>query len=801
MPLTSPQREPRRLCKHCRAPLREHEAAFCCAGCETAYGVISGRGWQDYYRYRDAAIAQPVAAVGPAPSFDYLDSADYRARHVRRENGLCQTSWNLDGLHCPACAWLVEKAARRRPGVVGSELSYDDGRLTLFFEERANLKRLAEDLAKLGYVAGLQSGETAQGRNDVARLGIAGALAANIMLMSVPFYTGLDGGAQGQLFAWLAFLLSIPLLLYGARDFFAQSLAALRHRAVTLDLPIALGLLSAFLYSGWQLLAGNFHQLYFDSMGMLVFFLLVGRHLQRNGVRRALAHSRRLLARMPQMTEVRRERQWLRLPAAEIEVGDLLRLRAGDVMPVDSALQSAEAILNLHVVSGESRPVVLERGAAALAGAVNMGASIEAKALTTWQDSKFARFESLSRALQGRKHGRRAGRMAAIFLAGVTVCAAAGLWLWAPVSLARAIAIAMTVFIVACPCALALARPTARAFALGRAAKLGVWIQSLDVFDRLPQVSEAVFDKTGMLTDGKPAIVQKQFFTANRHWLESAILALESNANHPLADAFRAELKPRLAAPAVAGVRVEPGAGVRGVVDGVDLVVSSPDGLAQFGVSRETQIRIREAVRDFSPSHTLVCAVANDRPAALFGLIDHPRPEAKALIDRLKRSRLEITLLSGDRQEVVDEVGAALGVDRRLGGLPPEQKLHYIDAARRRGALMAGDGLNDMGALAAATVGVTHGEASDAALKFADVVLQGRETGRIAALYGLAVTARRAVRRGVAVSLTYNTAAVSLTLAGLIGPLAAAILMPLSSLSLIALTAWTFRRSAAAWGF
>jgi len=786
-----------KICKHCETPHTFEMSEFCCSGCETAWHVIRGRGLEEYYRFRDMKKAAPVGLS--QTSFSYLASEDYRSRHVHEAEDKLQCEWYLSGLHCPACVWLVEKVTDAHEGVSNSELTFSDGRLVLFFEEATDLKLLAENLADLGYVAGLQPERAGSTNKELLKLGIAGAIAANIMLMSMPFYSGLSQGWYAWLFGWVSFALTLPLLFYCGRDFFTRARMGLIHKAVDLDLPIALGLASAFALSTFNLISGDLHHIYFDSMGMLVFFLLVGRYIQRSGINRALAEGRRLLAKMPQLVEVSRNGKWTPLPAEEVVPGDLLQLRSGDILPVDGILNSEEAVLNLHVVSGESKPITLEKGKAILSGSVNMGAQIEITATAPFNDTQFARLEQIARQLSERKQDPRGNRLALTFMAGISTFALLGVALWWSTSPLQAFSVALTIFIVACPCALALASPTAQAFALRETSRLGIWVKSADIFRRLLDIRQVIFDKTGILTSGQPTIVAKQIFVENQHWLEAAILELESGTRHPIVEAFRKDLHPRLKTGPASGSKVLPGSGLSGNIEGRHLIVSSPKGLALFGVELKTQEAIETACETLPTGSTLICAVLDGQPAAVFALQDKIRPEAATLTARLTQQGYELTVLSGDHQSTVDQVGGQLGITQRRGNMLPEAKLQYLRDLRPEETLMAGDGLNDMGALAASGVAVTHDEASHAAIKFADVIFQGRDMGRLAVLPHLACAVRGAVRYSIALSLAYNAVAVSLALTGLIGPLIAAVLMPVSSLSMIAMTAWTFRRRRLLW--
>ena len=785
------------LCRHCGLPNPDTSLEFCCPGCEIAWDVINGSGLEEYYRFRDQDKARPVSQNHT--SFEYLREDDYLSRYVKEQDGALQTQWYIDGLHCPACVWLIEKVAMSNPGVQGAELGFSQGRLDLAFEKGTDLVSLAENLSALGYHAGLQPNQCQTRNRDLLRLGLSGAIAANIMLMTMPFYTGLNEGPYAILFGWIAFVLTIPLLLFCARPFFQRALASLRLGLVDLDLPIAIGLISAWLLSTVSLAIGNLEHVYFDSMGMLVFFLLTGRFIQKGGVDRALAEGRRLLARMPQLVDFKQGKSWRRIPASEIIDGSILRFRSGDILPVDGVLLSPKAVLNVHVVSGESKPVHVVQGEEILAGSVNMGALIQVRAQGAYDDSRFSRLEHLASQLRRQRPNPKGSRLALIFLLNVSFFAILGAFIWWSSGPVQAFAVALTVYIVACPCALALAQPTARAFALREASRLGVRIKDIALFQRLRHIRRIVFDKTGILTEGQPRIIQHRLFTNNPHWLEAAILQLENSADHPIVEAFRQGLKPRLALPEPTDVTVSPGSGLAGTIEGKRLVVSSIRGFARFNLPKSVaEQALREAAL-LEDGASITAAVLDGQLAAIFALSDPIRTETPQLIQTLKDQGLQLTLLSGDGPNPVKRTASTLGIEDAHAAMLPEQKLQHLITFDPNSTLMAGDGLNDMGALAAAGVGVTHDQATGAALKFADVILKGRDISRIGALIPIARAAESAVKRGIKLSLFYNLIAITLTLSGLIGPLMAAVLMPLSSLSMVGAVALTFKRRRSQW--
>ena len=779
-------------CRHCHGPVGV-QGDFCCAGCETVFHILKAEGWGNFYQIRDRLGQSTPPVATTTTSYAYLNSQAYREKLPRTKARLLEAEWWLANVHCAACLWLVEKAALSHPGIQTAELGMD-GRLSLSLAKDADLNKLAERLADLGYPP--QLGARREGAHgDLLRLGVAGALAANLMLFSVPFYSGLNEGTPALLFGWLSLLLCLPLLFFAGRPFFTRAWFGLRHGNFDFDVPIALGLAGAMVTSTVHLVGGRVHQLYFDSMGMLVFFLLVGRYVQARGVDRALASAERLMADMPRMIQVFRQGAWTETTAETLNPGERFRMRAGDLCPVDAVLQSPRALLNLQVVTGESHPVDKRDGDTVAAGSVNLGGVMECEALTRWDNSGFSRLKHLSRELAETKHAGHHHPAASWFFGVLSLIALLGFVLWLPRSLEQALEVVLAVYLVACPCALALARPSARALAMRYAAAIGVLIKTTRVFDRLPLIERVVFDKTGVLTLGKPAIAAARWFSADRAALESALYQLESAARHPLAEAFAPPAEAKTPKPTVSRVQVHPGLGISGVMAGLPIAVTGPHGLAFFGKTSPLNPTEAAALAAFPRHGTPLCLLVSGRIAALFSVVDPLRPGMRSVLETLAGDSLDLAILSGDAPATVRALAAQLGISAAEGGVMPWEKPDHVKGR----TLMIGDGLNDMGALAAADLGFTHDGATGAALEFADVIFRDARLDRLPALWRLAAVSIRAERRGLAVSLLYNAVAVTLVLTGHIGPLQAALLMPLSSLSMLAVVAATFRAGRASW--
>lgn len=775
-------------CKHCGNRLQRGQTDYCCPGCQTVATVLQEKGWDRFYQLRLQDPQPLLPQPGEEQDFEYLGSDAYRQEYVRETGKTWQFTWYLQGVHCAACLWLVNQVGQEHDDVLAIHCRLEDGKTEISTKPHSNLIELAKQFEAVGLPPTLApETETPQDR-DLLRLGLSGALAANIMLFSLPFYVGLEDPRFLKLFGSLAAFLSIGLVWIGGQPFFQKAWHSLRNKRFHFDQPIAIGIASALVLSLFQLIAGSIHKVYFDSMAMLVFFLLLGRYLRIAMLKKARKASEQLVKAMPRMVRIWRNQKWQLSEATQIVPGDLLKLFPGDVLPVDGVLDSNQATVNLQAVTGEEHPTTPVKGETLLAGTINLSQPAEVIATSSAKNATLTRLEDLSRDLQQKKPSFSQSRLAGYFLTGVFIAAALGLVIWWAVSPLKALETALTIFIVACPCALALASPTAQAFAIHRAVQAGLWIKNLRVFQVLPEITEFVFDKTGVLTAGEAEVVSIKHFTKNPKWVESAIATLEADIDHPVAWALRKAFTPRLALGTAKRLEVKSGVGVSGEFDNKHVCLTARQGFQEFGIPSAQQSLAEKACDTLPAETSQVCVFVNHRLAAVIGLLDRSRPEAMDVIQALKHQGLQTAVLSGDRQAVVSLMGKQLGTHVALGQQMPEQKLAYLQAAQKHGAAMMGDGLNDMGALAAANVSFTHAKGSSAALQFADVIFANRDLNGILLLRNLISQANRAQRLGFYFSLGYNLSAVGLALAGMIGPLTAAILMPLSSLTLVGIT-------------
>ncbi|HKZ05755.1 MAG TPA: heavy metal translocating P-type ATPase [Methylomirabilota bacterium] len=805
---------PSAACAHCGLPVPtgrarvSGERAFCCEGCRTVHALLHEYGLERYYALRAAGAAAPAPVRPRDRTHAELDDPSVRARiGGPLPGGLESAELYLEGVHCAACVWLVERLPRLVPGVVEARLDLGRSRATVVWDPAlAALSGIARALDTLGYAPHPARGRLEQDarrreeRAMLARIGLAGAVAANVMAIAFALYGGLLHGMEPEFaafFRWLSLGLTVPSFVWGGGVFFAGAWSALRRGLLHMDVPISVGLGAGFVHGALATVRGT-GDVYFETITTLIFLLLSGRYLLRRQ-HRAAADATELLASLTPSAARRLEAGGVReVPLDALVPGDRVEVRAGEVVPADGWVCLGRSALDLALLSGESRPVVVAPGDPVHAGTVNVSARLEVTVERTGDETRVGRLVRLvdEQARRRAPIALVADRLSGVFVAVVLALAAVTVSLWWTTDRERAVAHAVALLIVTCPCALALATPLAVSAAIGRAARAGILVKGADVMERLARPGRMWLDKTGTLTTGRPALVSWWGDPAAR----PLVAAVEAHSAHPVARALVTALGPDLGAATT--VTEEMGGGVEGHVAGRRVLVGSPRFVADRG-ARVAPVVVGEITRLVEGGITAVVVAVDGEAVAVAGLGDELRPDATSAVARIRAHGWRVGILSGDDPRVVTAVGRSLGLEAALcrGMMSPEDKVHVIRSGAAQGAVvMVGDGVNDAAALAAATVGVgVHGGA-EAVLAAADVYVARPGVAAVAELLDGAERTLRVIRRNLALSLGYNAVAVTLAMGGHLDPVVAAILMPLSSVTVIASSfrARTFREPTAA---
>ncbi len=794
------------VCAHCTLPVPrglvrpDKPEQFCCPGCETVYRTIHECGLADYYRLRDATTDERIRPDTKDLPFSEFDDPAFTSIYVQEDaDGEASIELLLEGVHCAACVWLVERLPSVLPGVIEARLNLRRRIVEVRWNPQAiALSKIASTLNALGYRPHPAKGvsarqmQIAQERRMIVRIAVAGFCVGNVMLLSFALYGGAAEGHEaqyGHLFRFLAMIFAIVAIAGPGGVFLRGAWAALRTRSPHLDLPIAVALVAGGIWGIVNTIRGT-GEVYFDSLTALVFLLLVGRYLQQRQQRAASDAVELLHAFTPSTAHLLTDDGQRDVPVEALRPGDTVRVLAGELIPADGCVIEGASTLDASLLTGESRPATVEVGQAVAAGAVNLTAPLTLRIEATGTETRVGRLMSLVAAAADRKAplltlaNRIAGIFTIVVLVLASVCFLVNLRLGVDIAAERTIAL----LIVCCPCALGLATPLAMTSAIGRAARRGIMIKGSDALERLTRAGTMFLDKTGTVTLGRFALVET---LGDARTLPLAA-AIERQISHPIATAI-AEAVPEdnpdqsPQQPAASEVEHIAGLGVRGVVDSRRVTVGSPEAMKRVGIAGLDAFAgaIDAATR---LGRTPVAIAIDDTARAVAILADRPRDDAPAAIRKLRSLGWKLNLLSGDDPRVTEHIAAEVGIDadHAIGGVTPEDKLHTVEQTPGL-RVMVGDGVNDAAALAAADVGIAVHGGSEASLEAADIYLNNPGLTPILETLRVARSTRRVIITCLCVSVFYNASAAAAAFMGFVGPIAAAVFMPLSSAVVLAI--------------
>ncbi|PIW26627.1 MAG: heavy metal translocating P-type ATPase [Rhodospirillales bacterium CG15_BIG_FIL_POST_REV_8_21_14_020_66_15] len=692
----------------------------------------------------------------------------------------------VENVHCAGCIKRIEGTLAETPGVVASRVNLSTKRLRVDWLPGATTPdAITEAVANLGFPARpfdparLEDGGEAEDKRLLKAMAVAGFAAANVMLLSVSVWSGHVsgmGGATRDLFHWVSALIALPAVVYAGMPFFKSAASALASRALNMDVPISLAVILAAGMSLQQTMKGAEHA-YFDASVTLLFFLLIGRYLDRRARTKARSAATRLLGlRAATAMVVDAGGRHRAVATADLAPGMVLAVAAGERLAADGEIVSGRTDLDSSLVTGESLPRAAGTGDAVYAGTLNLTGPVEVRITAAGEETLLAEIVRLMEAAeQGRaRYVRLADRAARIYAPAVHILSAGTFigWFVALGQWEPALMTAVAVLIITCPCALGLAVPAVQVVASGRLLQRGVLVKAADGLERVAQCDTVVFDKTGTLTLGEPALVNGGDIPADTLRLAAALAA---RSRHPLARALvKAASDSATHAVDLREVEEIPGQGLSAVADGRPVRLGSRSWCRAEGTA---------AASGGPAGPEFWLAAGGDAPVR-FAFADTLRDDARDAIDRIKAMGLAVELLSGDRENVVRGVADELGIPEWRAQRPPDAKVRRLKdlAARGRKVLMVGDGLNDAPALAAGHASLSPSSAADISQTAADMVFQGRSLAAVAEAVAVARAATRHVKQNFALALLYNVIAVPIAVAGLATPLVAAVAMSSSSI-------------------
>ena len=792
-------------CAHCGESLREQrldgDPRFCCAGCAAVWKLLHANHLEHVYELHDREGVAPNRPV-PGGMHEHLDHPAFQDRHVERTaDGTLQCEFRVDGMRCGACLWLLESVPRLVPGTRGCRVDMGRGTIRVQWRpEAVRLSTIVGTIEGLGYgvralgAPGSRAAWQAEDRAWLVKLGVAGAIAGNAMAIAFVLYGAqvawMDQGTR-QFLQWTSVGLGLVSVVWPGRIYFRNAWVALRSGRPHVDAPIALALLAG-LVGGAVMTALGKPGIYVESVTMLVFLLLVGRVVQFRQQRRARHEVELLCALVPQVAHRRAEDGRLeRVPTDALVPGDLAEVPAGDAIPADGTLVSPEARVDMQLLTGESRPERLEAGAVLHAGTRAVLSPLLMRVERTGADTRAGHIAAMvDRAMGERSEAVEfANRIAGWFLAGVVALAIVTGVIWWQVDPSRMLSVCMALLVVTCPCALGLATPLTMVAGIGKAARAGILVRGGWVFELLARPGTVVLDKTGTLTEGRTQVVDMQSLEPGDAgpWLAMAV-AVERSSTHPVGEAVCMAARCAAVQAMEATGRAEwPGEGVTGWIGDRHVAVGNERLMRRCGIwiPDSARLRVREAVERF---RTPVLVSVGGAVRLVLSVGDRLRSDSERMVRGLRDRGWRVLVASGDLPQITHEVARRVGMmeSDAHGGLSPEAKLELVRSRRERPVLVVGDGVNDLPAMAAADAGVSMRQGAQITLDRADVAMSGGGLMPLLTLIDGSASVRRTVRINFGISLACIVVGGALAVTGLINPIIAAVLMPLSGLMVTA---------------
>lgn len=797
-------------CFHCGLPVPDieevptlevhgRERHFCCHGCEAVCKAIVDAGLDDYYRHRsDPAV---TAAVDIIPDFlkqvGLYDRPEIQKDFVTGEDEWREANLLLENIRCPACLWLNEKHLRSLDGVIDVHIDDVTQRARVrWLPEQIRLSEILTAITSIGYVAHPYDASRSQAlqkerrRRSTERLIFAGAIGMLVMNFSIATYVMTPEGEELPLWItigrWTGLMLTALILTYSGQDFFAGAWNDIRNRRLGMDIPVVLGLMVAWFGSLYTTITQH-GEVYFDSIAMFVFFLLMARRLELRGKLRAAGRLEEL-ARVTPRTAVRIDAQGERhkVTVDELAPQDVIRLMPGETLAVDGVVLRGVSTFDESLLTGEATPLLREPGDRVVAGSVNGEQPVDIEVTHTVQGSAVSEIRNLVEGGLEQRPGYAllAEQAATWFIAIILVIAGSTALYWWFNDPSQWLPSTISVLIVTCPCALALATPVALAVSAGRFIDLGVLPLRMKALDALALCRQFIFDKTGTLTAGKPALTEV-ILTGGIDREEALAIAggLSADSEHPVARALQAEAGSRHDVQSLLNV---PGAGTQGTIDGNPWRLGKPEFVCE---ALHLPPAVEAGIERLRSSGHLVSLLANaDGVQAVFAFDDRLRHGVRKMLDGLRELGAErFTILSGDSRANVARMGERLAIDEAVGGMSPAEKLEWTQRRQRGGRRVAmfGDGINDAPTLALADVSISFADATDLANNSSDFLILGEDPSVLADARRLARRTRRNIMQNFGWAAGYNILAIPFAAAGLIPPWGAAIGMSLSSLVVV----------------
>ena len=766
----------------------DKELYFCCKGCQGVYHLLNAEGLGTFYDKLGDTKLNPASQE--SRDLEKFDLEGFKNKYIKtNEDGLSEIHLIIEGIHCSACVWLNEKVLHKTDGVIEASINYTNNKAKVVWDpEEVKLSKIIETIRSIGYNAypydpSLQEERATKTRKDYySRILVAVFGTMNIMWIAIAHYAGYFTGMQQNFKDILnvaEFILATPVLFYSGWIFFRGAYYGFKNKIVNMDTLVASGALSAYIYSIYAMTTQR-GEVYFDSVVMIITFVLVGKYLEVLSKKHAVDTLDSLMGSTPTEVTTLKEGVKSLVSIENIQIGDIIELKPGEKVVIDGVLTSGQGSFDESSLTGENEPLYKQKSDEILSGSICLDSVIHYRATKDVSSSLLTSIVSLlEESITKKPHIEQLANTISGYFSNIILLIAlltlAGWYVWNG-SFETALIVGISVIVIACPCALGLATPMATLVGISIAAKRGILFKEATFLETMAKSKVLALDKTGTITEGKPSVVNAEWFEG---FDPSLLLALVNTSNHPISKGIVSYLEKEndpLKQIPLENIKSIEAKGIKATHGGKKLVGGNADLLKSEGFEI-----------DANSENSLFFFAVDDKLMAKFELTDTIREGAKEAITQIQKMGIRVVMLTGDHEQSADKVAKEVGIKEIHAKLLPQEKSALINEFQNNGevVVMVGDGINDAIALAQSNIAIAMGQGADVAISVSDVVLLDEKPQSILEAYQISRRTFRAVKENLGFSLLYNVIAVPLAVAGFVNPLIAALSMSLSSLIVV----------------
>ncbi|WP_321468646.1 heavy metal translocating P-type ATPase [Halarcobacter sp.] len=799
-------------CNHChlefdeKVMIKEGDLNFCCKGCQGVFHILKDDGLDSFYeKLGNKTIAPPIETNDDIERFD---TKSFEDTFIKTTNdGYRQIDLIIEGIHCAACVWLNEKVLFETDGIISADINFTNNKAKIIWdEEKIKLSEIILKIRSIGYNAYAYDATVADEqavkakRDYFIRMMVAVFASVNIMMLGVAKYTGFFTGIDDEIKEYIhlgEFIFSTPVLFYSGWIFFRGAYFGLKNRILNMDFLVSSGATFTYIYSLFILFGGK-GESYFDSVTMIITFVLVGKYLEVIGKKSAVDTLDKIKSSIPLEATVVEDGIKKAIALDNIKVGDVVEIRSGEKVCIDGKIISGEGTFDESSLTGESLPIFKKQGDVLYSGTINNDSLIRYEVTKTYKDSTLNSIvtlleDSLSSKPEIEYKANEISKGFTLTIISLSILTFI-VWYFFGIDLGfdydntnhfeKSFIVAISVIVIACPCALALATPIASLIGISELAKKGLLFKEAKFIETMAKADTLVMDKTGTITKGELKVKKARILDNNIHKLNLMYSLLDSST-HPISKSVKKYLANKYSNLELKNIYDVKSVQAKGVVGKYKNIEDKTFHLLGGNIELLKENRINY---NFDSSSSVYIFAINRKVIATFELEDEIREDAKDLIDSIKQSGLNIVMLTGDNESVAKKVAAKVGIKSVVSGIDPIGKANYIKKLKSEGktVVMAGDGINDSVALASSDLSIAMGNSADITISVSDIVLLNSSLSSLKYAFIISKRTYKFIKQNLLLSLIYNSITIPLAMAGYVIPLVAALSMSLSSLLVVA---------------